>query len=71
MEFYASMIVPLYMRCYDVNDSTVPQQIYESMQKYGAFKSSEQQEFNGVPARYWGPFLKHWEFGRDLLILTA
>jgi hypothetical protein len=24
-----------------------------------------------VPARYWGPFLKHWEFGRDLLILTA
>jgi hypothetical protein len=56
-KFYASMIVPLYMRCYDVKDLAVPKQIYKIMDLWGAFRPNEnpenvQKRFYGVPTRY-------------------
>jgi hypothetical protein len=65
-EFYAAMIVPLYMRCYDVNEDKVPQTIYNTMKSFGVFeidKSPENKDkgFYGVPTRYCGlnPS-RHW-----------
>jgi hypothetical protein len=58
MEFYAAMIVPLYMRCYDVNkNSERPQQIYATMESFEAFKPYDSPDnldkgFYGVPTRY-------------------
>jgi hypothetical protein len=52
MYFDASMIVPLYMRCYDINDEKLPSRIFDTMENFGALMLNDKKEFLGVPTRY-------------------